>query len=184
MDNTLISQDRLDTFDTLREQLKEVDGLVAEVGVYKGGSLKVLAKLFDDTAILGFDTFEGLPKEQWIESEIHEPGDFHDTTLREVTEFLHDCSNVVLKQGLFPSSAKGLEDYRFKLVHLDMDFYSGTKLAIEWFWPRMESGGVIVFDDFMWPNCPGILQALGDHAVKEGLKIHLATQYQAYIIKP
>jgi len=184
MINTLVTQDRLDTFTKLVPQLKSVDGMVAEVGVYKGGSLKHLARLFDDTAVIGFDTFEGLPKDQWIESEIHEPGDFHDTTYEEVMEFLSDCPNVVLKKGLFPQSAKGLEDYKFKLVHLDMDFYLGTKLAIDWFWPRMEKGGVIVFDDYTWPNCPGVYEAVGELSMREGIWVHPGAQYQAYVVKP
>jgi len=179
MSNTLITQDRLTTFSLLRPLVPK-EGLVAEVGVYKGGSLKVLAKLFDDTAVLGFDTFEGLPKEQWIESEIHEPGDFHDTTMKDVQEFLHDCPNVVLIKGLFPTSAKGMDDYKFRLVHLDTDFYLGTKLSLEWFWPRMESGGIIVFDDYKWPNCPGVEQVLKEF----GEPVHQAADYQAYIKKP
>lgn len=183
MDNTLITQDRLNTF----EQLKPLvpNGVVAEVGVYKGGSLKVLAKLFDDRPVLGFDTFEGLPKEQWIESELHEAGDFNDTSLKEVQEFLSDCPNVILTKGLFPDSGAQYSNVQFALVHLDTDFYLGTKLSLEWFWPRMQQGGIIVFDDYLWPNCPGVEQVLVEKAIGEyKVPIKKIANYQAYIIKP
>jgi hypothetical protein len=184
MDRTLITSDRLDTFSKLKPLVDHVDGIVAEVGVYKGGSLKVLAKLFDDVAVLGFDTFEGLPEEQWVESEIHEIGDFHDTTLEDVQEFLRDCTNVVLTKGIFPDSAKGLEDYKFKLVHIDTDFYLSVKLSLEWFWPRMVSGGIIVLDDYRWGNCPGVEQALEEFSMEQGIWIASFAKYQAHIFKP
>lgn len=182
MINTLISQDRLNTFEQLSINVPE--GLVAEVGVYKGGSLKVLAQLFSDRPVLGFDTFEGLPKEQWIETEIHEIGDFHDTTLEDVQDFLRDCPNVVLTKGLFPDSGKPFEDQKFALVHLDTDFYLGTKLSLDWFWPRMNSGGIIVLDDYNWPNCPGVKQAVEEYSLKEGIWIHSLANFQAHLYKP
>lgn len=182
MENTLITQDRLDTFGLL--ELITPEGVVAEVGVYKGGSLKVLAQLFDDKLVLGFDTFEGLPEEQWIESEIHEPLEFNDTSLQEVQEFLADCPNVVLVKGLFPQSGEPYKDLKFSLVHLDTDFYLSTKLSLEWFWPRMVQGGIIVFDDYNWKNCPGVLQALEEHSMNEGVRIRSFAEYQAHIYKP
>lgn len=178
MDNTLITSDRLDTFSKLRPQVPE--GLIAEVGVYKGGSLKVLAKLFDDRPVIGFDTFTGLPEEHWNEEELHKPGDFNDTSIESVQEFLRDCPNVVLVEGVFPYSAIPFKDKEFALVHADMDFYLGTTLCIEWFWPRLVKGGIIVFDDYKWANCPGVQRALGEF----GYPIHTLTEYQAYIIKP
>lgn len=45
----------------------------AEVGVYKGGSLKQLAICFPERKIFGFDSFEGLPAEQWSEIDLHKP---------------------------------------------------------------------------------------------------------------
>jgi hypothetical protein len=106
------------------------EGYFAEVGVYKGGSLKHLALSFPEKFILGFDSFEGLPLEQWSETEIHTPGEFSDTSIEAVVEFLNDCNNRVrLFKGIFPDSAESIKDYKFSFVHIDTDFYLSVTLC-------------------------------------------------------
>lgn len=182
MENTLITSDRLNTFALIKHLIPE--GVVAEVGVYKGGSLKLLGQLYDDRPVLGFDTFEGLPKEQWIESEIHDPGEFNDTTYDEVLEFVAECPNVVLVKGLFPDSGRQFADTKFALVHVDTDYYLGVKACLDFFWPRMVEGGAMIFDDYKWANCPGVQEALEEFSIREGVWIGSYAKYQAHIYKP
>jgi hypothetical protein len=156
-------------------------GYLAEVGVYKGGSLKHLAMSFPDTFILGFDSFEGLPKEQWSETDGHKPGEFSDTSFEAVFEFLKDCNHkITLVKGIFPDSADFAKDFKFSFVHIDTDFYLSVRACLEWFWPRLLPGGIIVMDDYLWPACPGVQQALEDFG-KPYQKTSAA--FQAYIIK-
>lgn len=177
MDNTLITQDRLDELVRLCKLTKA--NFIAEVGVYKGGSLKVLSENFPSAMIYGFDTFEGLPGEQWNENEIHKPGEFSDTRLETVYNFIRS-ENVILQKGLFPISGKDYQDYKFDFVHIDTDFYKAVKESLYWFWPRMNKEGIIVFDDYDWPNCPGVKKALDE----SGLKYKKTdAKYQAYLIK-
>jgi len=180
MENTLITQDRLDAMIALAKNAP-AQGYFAEVGVYKGGSLKNIALLFPERIIFGFDSFEGLPKGLWTENEIHKPGEFSDTSFESVNNFLKDtCNNVTLIKGIFPDSAQQYEDLDFAFVHIDTDFYLSVKACLEWFWPRLIKGGIIVFDDYLWPNCPGVEQALNDFS-----KSYQKTEadYQAYMIK-
>lgn len=178
MENTLITSDRLNSLVELciRTKFK----VIAEVGVYKGGSLKYLAERFlPHSFIVGFDTFEGLPESQWNEKEVHKPGDFNDTSLEAVANFIND-TRVRLVKGLFPESAvKDYYDLQFDFVHIDTDFYESVKQSLEWFWPRMNEGGIIVFDDYEWPNCPGVKQTLEEF----GQPFFRSVDYQAYIIK-
>lgn len=176
MENTLITQDRLDALVILCKKTEAKD--IAEVGVYKGGSLKLLAENFPTAFILGFDTFEGLPKEQWKKGEIHKPGDFDDTDIKSVYEFI-DSPNVVLVKGLFPDTGKDYKDLKFDFVHIDTDFYEGVSKSIGWFWSRMRKGGIIVFDDYQWQNCPGVKRALDE----TGFEVNSIAKYQAYITK-
>jgi O-methyltransferase len=177
MENTLITSDRLNSLVELCKKTKAK--YIAEVGVYKGGSLKYLAQNFPSAIIYGFDTFEGLPESQWNEREIHKPGDFNDTNLKSVEEFI-DSKNVYLIKGLFPDCVH--DEYgitSFDFVHIDTDFYESVKQSLEWFWPRMNEGSIIAFDDFEWPNCPGVKQALEEF----GQPFFRSVDYQAYIIK-
>lgn len=151
--------------------------IIAEVGVYKGGSLKTLAEAFPSATLFGFDTFEGLPKEHWDNKEIHNPGEFSDTDIKKVYEFI-DRPNVILVKGLFPDTGKDYRETVFDFVHIDTDFYQSVKQSLKWFWSRMSKGGIIVFDDYEWPNCPGVKKALEEF----GEPIHKSANYQAYII--
>lgn len=156
--NTLITKDRLD--ELVRIGKLTPAGPIAEVGVYKGGSLKYLADAFPDRKLYGFDTFEGLPAIHHSAEEIHQPGEFADTHVESVARFINN-PRVELIKGLFPDSVWAIEEgIHFSMVHIDTDFYLSIKACIEWFVPRMLPGGVIVLDDFDWPNCPGVRRAL------------------------
>jgi len=191
MDRTLITQDRLDEIVRLCAQAPQV-GWIVELGVYKGGSLATIAKNFPNRNIVGFDTFEGLPKEQWNDDEIHQPGDFNDTSYFEVKEFLisQGVHNVELLKGVFPAigkhfdiSSRNLTDRyikKYSFVHVDFDFYEGIKAAIDFYYPKLEQGGIMVFDDLDWGNTPGVRRALEE----SGLKFqNTRAKYQGYIVK-
>lgn len=180
MDNTLITQDRLDELVRLCKLTPNV--AIAECGVYKGGSLKYLAENFKDCPILvGFDTFEGLPEEDWNEFEIHLPGDFDDTSLDAVASFIKD-TRVKLIKGLFPQTILNSfwDKLAYSFVHVDFDFYEGVKTCIDIFYPLLAPGGIMVFDDYEWPNCPGVKRALDESGIPY---YPTRAKFQAYLIK-
>ena len=49
----------------------------------------------------------------------------------------------------FPDTGAALTDERFSFVHLDVDIYESTIGSLEWFYPRMLRGGIIISHDFM-----------------------------------
>lgn len=178
---TLISEDRIK--ELVRLLQKTPNGLCAELGVYKGGSLKYLSEACPDREFWGFDTFEGLPEEDWNESEPHHPGDFNDTSLEAVQTFLKNNKNVKLIKGYFPQSMPAFENGapKFSFVHVDTDFYQSVKACIDYFYPLLKPGGIMVFDDYEWEACPGVKRALDESGLP--YKPTLA-KYQAYIEKP
>lgn len=178
--NTLITQDRLDSIVQLLKQAPK-EGLIAEIGVYKGGSLKVIAEAVPNRAVVGFDTFEGLPESQWSEDEIHKPGDFSDITLEAVQHFLQSNTNVTLVKGLFPESGEEYKDAHFAFVHIDTDFYEAVKQSLDFVWPMIIKGGIVVFDDYQWGNCPGVKKALEEFGEPV---LQTKAKWQAYIVKP
>ena len=149
----------------LGQALKEVElpGLIAEAGVYRGGSAKLLATIFDDRPVLLFDSFTGMLENDTHNLGLHKLGDFNDCSLASVQEYLHDNTNCKFYPGWFPDTAKFFTDEEFAMVHLDMDYYQSTQAGIEVFWPRMVSGGIMVLDDYGWRSCPGVDQAFHEY---------------------
>lgn len=176
MQNSLLTQDRIDSI--LRCAKRAPEGLFAEAGVYKGGICKLLAETFPNRTIIGFDTFEGLPVEQWNAGEKHKPKDFNDASYEAVLEFIN-CSNVKLIKGLFPDSAEPFINDKFAFVHVDFDFYEGIKACLDFFWSRLNPGGILVFDDFQWHMCPGVEKALNEF----GKPITVTANYQCALVK-
>lgn len=137
---------------------RTLDGDVAEVGVYKGESAKLLAELFKDTqkSILLFDTFEGLPGET---SKLRPETTFADTSVDEVKKYLDSYPRIEFHQGYFPDSAAPVTN-QFSLVHLDADLAETMEAGLEFFYPKMVMGGAIVMDDYRskyWPKVTEIV---------------------------
>jgi O-methyltransferase len=104
-----------------------IAGDIAEIGVFRGGTAKLLAKT---TAPAGktvhlFDTFAGMPSVD-SSADLHQAGDFANTSIEAVQAYLHDCSNVRLYKGFFPSTAQPVEQRSFALVHIDVDIYTSV----------------------------------------------------------
>ena len=38
--------------------------------------------------------------------------------------------------------------FRISLLHIDLDTYSGTKSALENFFPLVSKGGIVIFDEY------------------------------------
>ena len=153
---TVVSRDRCFVLYQLAKYAGSVEGDAAEIGVYKGGTASLISKALADTGktVHLFDTFEGMPETD-AGKDVHRSGDFADTSLDAVKEFLDDCSNLRFYPGFFPESSAPICDFQFSLVHVDVDIYQSVLDCCEFFHPRMNKGGIIVFDDYGFPTCPG-----------------------------
>ncbi|OGJ95012.1 MAG: hypothetical protein A2487_11520 [Candidatus Raymondbacteria bacterium RifOxyC12_full_50_8] len=159
-----------------------LEGQAAEVGVYKGGSAKLIAMTCKNKNVHLFDTFEGAPlRNVKVDENIDE--DFSNTSLEEVKTFLSDCGNIEIHDGLFPGTAIPVENQRFCFVHIDTHQYQSTKDAINYFYPRMTTGGVIVFDDWESHYYPGVTKAITDFLKDKKSVVIQTTQFQAVLIK-
>ena len=123
----------------------DVDGMVAEFGVFSGYSINYFAsKLGRNTTIYGFDSFEGL-REDW-KGHILKRGDFSlGGSLPRV------ASNVKLIKGWFDQTipdfvAKHPESFAF--VHIDSDTYEAARTLLRILGPKLQKGTVMVFDEY------------------------------------
>jgi len=127
----------------------EKEGAFAEVGVYKGASAKLICEVKGDKPLHLFDTFEGLPRATEPDGHIHRLGQYKGS-LESVQEYLKEYNNVHYHKGLFPDSTKSVEDTIYAFVHFDVDLYESTKACLEYFYPRMIAGSVMMSHDYDW----------------------------------
>jgi ADP-heptose:LPS heptosyltransferase len=143
------------------------DGEVIEMGVYRGGSAAAIGWMLRraglERAVHLFDTFGGMPPT--IELDTHEEFDFSDTSAATVSESL---SHVVpgfpfrFHPGLFSDTLQEVSRQHFCFAHIDADLYHSVKEACEFVYPRLDAGGIILFDDYAAPSCPGAMKAVDE----------------------
>lgn len=190
-DNTLVDYPRLEVIRQAIESRRHIPGDIAEVGVYKGGTARLICETADaERTIWLFDTFKGMPPVDSTK-DIHKEGDFSDTSESHVLyNVLPDMPQVIITvPGIFPDSIEGQEYYllreyaKFAVVHLDVDIYKSTKESLEFFYPRLSPGGVIIIDDYNEPNCPGCLEAVNEFFSGKAVMFMDFTQSQISVIK-
>jgi O-methyltransferase len=139
---------------------QKVPGDIAEVGVYKGGSAKIICSAKGNKHLHLFDTFEGLPKVEDIDMvwPFYE-GKFA-ASYDSVREYLKDGDNVFFYKGIFPQTSGPVKDKVFSFVNLDVDCYESTKQCLEFFYGRMSSGGILLSHDYI--TAPGVKKAFDD----------------------
>jgi len=68
-----------------------------------------------------------------------------------------ELENVKVLEGVFPEETGFMiEDKVFRFVHIDVDTYQSVKDCYDWIWPRLEVGGVLVYDDYGYLVVGGI----------------------------
>jgi O-methyltransferase len=132
---------------TFARGLSKRPGEMAEVGVFRGGSAKLLCEAKGDKPLHLFDTFEGLPQASSPDGKVHNVGQYT-CSLESVQEYLKDYPEVHLYKGCFPETAGAIADRQFCFAHFDVDLYDSTKACLEFFYSRMTPGGVMISHDY------------------------------------
>jgi hypothetical protein len=180
--NSLVDQIRLYMLYQLATHANNIlCGDVAEVGVYKGGSAKILAEVFSRKTLHLFDTFSGMPETD-NEIDFHKEGDFL-SSLEETQSYLRGHNNIKFYKGLFPATSGPVTNKRFCFVHIDVDIYKSIYDCCKFFYPRMAKGGIIISDDYGCITCAGAKRGMDDYfRDKPETPIYLP-RGQAFIIK-
>ncbi len=142
-------------------QLTHVEGDILEVGVWRGGTGVLMARrvqqLGAKARLLLCDTFQGVAKaganDPWYKG-----GEHSDTSPDHVRELARSLGvDVELLVGMFPDeTGEEIEDVRLRLVHIDVDVYDSARDTLEWAWPRLNVGGVVIWDDYGSFQCEGV----------------------------
>ena len=142
------------------ERTEKIDGDIAEVGVFRGSSAKLICEAKSHKILHLFDTFEGLPDSHEEDNPKQFKKGGFSAPLEDVKNYLKKYHNVYFYKGFFPFTAEPVKNKKFSFVNLDVDLCQSTKDCLEFFYPRMNRGGVIISHDYI--SVPGVQKAIDD----------------------
>lgn len=182
--NTLLEPDKFIVICRLLCSVAELEGDLAELGVWRGGVGLAMSRLSPGRPLHLFDTFCGLKGPAPGQVEVHHAGQFSETSADHVRSLFEPDTDMRLHVGWFPEMLTGeLRAASFAFVHVDADYYESTWAGVEFFYPRLAPGGIMVFDDWQWPNCPGVERAVLQGRDMFGYEILEGAPYQVYVKK-
>ena len=153
-------------------KIKNLEGNVAELGVFQGEFAKKINEFFPNKTLYLFDTFEGFDERDLIkeDKETQKLGThLTNTSVQLVIDKMPHPSNVVIKKGWFPESAVGLDNEKFCFVNIDTDLYDSILSGLEYFYPKMVRGGIILIHDYYSLGYIGVRQAVSEFCEKYNL---------------
>ena len=145
------------------ERMK-IPGEIAELGVYQGDLSRELETIFPHRHLYLFDTFSGFQAEDLItelEKDRAERWNFCNTSLELVMGKFKHPEQISIYQGRFPETIPA-EELQYAFVSLDPDLYQPVKSGLEYFYPRLSKGGIIVIHDYDSFQFPGVRQAVDE----------------------
>ncbi len=173
----------------LLENALRHSGDVVECGVYRGTSLRQIARTVKEFApermIYGLDSFQGFPPKGISEADtkLFRPkkrlnGKFRDAD--DVPQRLERFAryfdiNLILKHGYFEHTLPELTDISIAFLHIDCDSYNGHKEVLEAFFDKLVPGGIVVLDDYQAEAWPGATRAVDEFLVGRPEEVHFST---------
>jgi len=161
--------------------VKDLKGDVVECGVGYGHSFFKLCCLAyyenKDRKVYGFDSFQGFPDPSEEDISLRNPqkGEWNVATVETIKLLLKQDgridpqfidNNVKLVKGFFEESLNKFGGDSIAILHLDVDLYQSYKVTLEYFWPRVEKGGIVLFDEYKQPDVvkyfPGAPKAIDE----------------------
>jgi O-methyltransferase len=166
--HTLVDVWRSHELWSLVSELRDAPGAILEVGVWRGGSGALLAAratgLGLETTVYLCDTWTGVVKSGAVDT-YYRDGKHDDASPKVVERLLErmQLCNVELLKGVFPDeTGEQIAGEMFRMCHVDVDVYESASDVLDWVWPRLSPGGVVVFDDYGFPACPGVTQLVDE----------------------
>jgi hypothetical protein len=173
----------------------EVPGAFAECGVWRGGSVLAMVLTLqelgaDDREIWLYDTFEGMTAptaedvspidppaaRTWKKAtrrggrawpELFGPEVFSEEGVRETLLATgYPAERLRFVRGPVEETLPDQCPERLALLRLDTDWYESTRVEMEHLYPRLESGGVLIVDDY--GHWEGARQAVEEHFAAHG----------------
>jgi O-methyltransferase len=168
-----------------------IEGDFVECGVFKGGFAKAVTKYTQfenlNKNYYLFDTYRGLAKEYASDKEKEREYEFHryeEDYFEEAKQNFIAYTNVSLIKGTVPDTLNSVSIPKVAFLSLDMNSAVPEEQALKYFWEKLSSGAVVVFDDYGF-NGYEEQKIIHDKFAKEkNLEILLLPTGQGLLFKP
>lgn len=185
---------RFRTFELVVNEINRlgVPGAAAELGVFRGTFAKLINRKFPDRKLYLFDTFASFDEGEFAgeralgRCEERFMDVFKDTSVQSVLSIMPAPENCVVRQGLFPGTAAGLEDETYAFVSIDVDFEKSVLEGLRYFYPRLNQGGAIFLHDYNNYFLEGVSAAVDAYEAELGrplMRVPLADEGGTLVIR-
>lgn len=171
------------------DRAKDLPGDFVECGVNTGMLDRMVIDYVDFAALPKtfylMDTFRGMDEAYSTDAEMkrsHHMGyvDVYEQVKKTFAQF----PNVRLVKGPIPDTLPLVPSKSIAYLSIDMNCVAPEIAALEFFWDKVVSGGVIIFDDYGFPGHETQKHAHDAFAVQKGVSILALPTGQGLIIKP
>jgi O-methyltransferase len=168
-------------------------GDLVECGVHTGGLSLAICKYIDfnstGKAFYLFDTFTGIPAEQMSEEEMpfrldENQAYYRDDSYETAVKNFEPYPGVRLIRGRVPDTLPEVEIGAVSYLSLDMNIAAPEVAALEFFWPKLTVGAIVLLDDYGWTHYRPQKVALDKFAAKQDVEIATLPTGQGLLIKP
>ena len=172
----------------------KLEGDFVDCGVHTGIFARAVVNYIDfqlyNKKYFLLDTFNGLDEKYSNEKELKRNSsmgyDKEDSELlyKKVTDTFKDF-NVKIIKGAVPESLKYVDSNKICYLSIDMNCIEPEIAALEFFWDKMVSGGIIILDDYGYANSTNDQKAAHDSfALSKNVEILTLPTCQGLLIKP
>lgn len=174
------------TYD-LTLSVQDIDGCLVECGVGAGAQLMAMKLTGTNKDILGFDSFEGIPLASAHDETQPGIGAFTPVDNRMVSSGItvHSVDNVManflqfdipayrvrLIRGWFQNTLPKFQPVPIALLRLDGDLYESTLACLQYLYPLVSVGGVVIIDDWALHGCQKAVRDYFKDGVPELTKV-------------
>ncbi len=105
------------------------------------------------------------------------------TDLERVRANFSEWPNAIVVQGAVPEVLDNVDFGGVAFLHLDMNCALPERAALEFFWPRLSGGGVVLFDDYTYFGHNSQTEEIDAAARNLGIRILALPTGQGLIVK-
>ncbi|MCP5159885.1 MAG: class I SAM-dependent methyltransferase [Gammaproteobacteria bacterium] len=165
-----------------------LDGDFVECGVNRAFLSSSVMNFIDfdeiaDRKFYLFDTYCGLVENQISPADKAAYRNYYEDTYQLVSSSFNNNSNIIVIRGVVPDSLATVYIEKVAYLSIDMNCALPELAALEFFWPKIVIGGVIILDDYGFSGHEEQKRVADCFSEKQGVKVLSLPTGQGLLIK-